>query len=252
MKSIIVSIMLCLLSISAYAYIPVEITSSNYYVGGYYRVSSSLEIIASGSYYASGTTPQANEITYGQPIDLFATASSSNEPFGVSSYSIASPGAFSYAFAQTDVTFRPLIDTTSIRFESFMECSGGPWFGFQGYIVDLTDNTVIWNPMDGLLLDYALPDGLPGAPLPVSYSSTELLPVIGGSSVTSIEYNFKADHLYGLHMLDITDANKDQTIATFSFPDLVSVPEPSTLALLGFGIVMLVISRRIAQAHRKV
>ncbi len=58
----------------------------------------------------------------------------------------------------------------------------------------------------------------------------------------------------GLYTLSLNVAGDDE-INSWAFFDNIeyhSVPEPSTVTLLGFGIVMMVISWRIAQAHRKV
>jgi hypothetical protein len=43
----------------------------------------------------------------------------------------------------------------------------------------------------------------------------------------------------------------DSELGSWAYFDNIKVPEPSTVALLDFGIVMLFVSRRIVQAHRK-
>jgi len=127
------------------------------------------------------------------------------------------------ASAQSEMTFSPLLDGTAnltVDFGRYYD------YGFtEGYVslFDLTSNQELWN--------YGWDHGQGNVPWD------------GGSSANlTLDTYFANDHTYYLSMFAGMDSNGDSELVKIGLSglEIVSVPEPSTMLLLGMVLVGLV------------
>ncbi|MGA2331551.1 MAG: PEP-CTERM sorting domain-containing protein [Syntrophales bacterium] len=223
--------------------IPVEVISSSFHAWGDYDVDYFIGVSpdppyllygnASDSYNNAGTTPQSGNISfYYDPYDE-AYASSSAHLFTASASTDArDESSHANARAQVDATFRPLNNFNTLDFS--WSNSGSRWYLVSGSLVDLTDNVVIWNVLAGMWILAGTPPG----------GVEDFKAEYGFAAVVPINYAFESDHVYSMDLFAWSNANWDGTTVSFGFPDLVTAPEPTTMLLLGLGLVGLAGLRR--------
>ena len=212
-----------LIALNAMAY-PVEVISSSSHVWGNYHgeyFDDNLQqmLKQDNSYDNVGIAPQSGGVSiYYEGTNLHAFSKANLFDISVDARAM---GSWSYesssgAYAQSDTTFRPLDNFNTL---DFTYKATDTWSWFNGSLVDVTDNVVIWD----LLLNGQ-----------DAY--------FGG--VDTINYAFQSDHLYSVHLYGNVGANADATAATFGFKDLKAVPEPATMLLLCLGLIGLVGMKR--------
>jgi hypothetical protein len=203
----------------------VDVIDSHYHVwGSTYGYDISIppggEPLAEDAYDNSASIPVSGQSIVYQ--DLWLTAYSNTYLFGVNVSATADDGQHSNAYAEAEWLFKPSRNFDTLNFSYNISFD---WYEFKGYLIDVTDNVVIWNPIS-YMFSFGESDPF------YTYAGWW-----SGSDTIAIDYAFQSDHLYGMHLYALANANGDGTSVSFGFPDLVAAPEPTTLLLLGLGLV---------------
>ena len=128
-----------------------------------------------------------------------------------------------HAYATTALTFMPIANGTASIDVSFLLGSPGDWTESMVRLVDLTTATNVW------ALGWGWRD-----PSMVTLKNT----------TTTLMTQFDATHQYQLTLLAHSNANGDTQKLTTQVTGLQTVPEPSTLLLMGIGAGAGAIRRR--------
>ncbi|OQB54620.1 MAG: PEP-CTERM motif protein [Deltaproteobacteria bacterium ADurb.Bin151] len=231
MQKVIISIFtiicFCLITLNAMAY-PVKLISNNSHVWGDYYIEYGVGVDDNwqfmpplqDSYDSMGNASQSGSVSC-STLHAFSSANLFDISIDAYGHLWDFPfgdlvGAYPRANAQTDTIFRPLYNFNTLNFKDAGWSDYG--YNFSGSLIDLTDNIVIWN---------------------ASYQA------IDPYGPVAINHAFQSDHLYSAHLYATGTANwGDSLNLSFGFTDLKAVPEPSTMFLLGLGLMGLAGLRR--------
>ncbi|PKN81008.1 MAG: hypothetical protein CVU51_14545 [Deltaproteobacteria bacterium HGW-Deltaproteobacteria-1] len=199
----------------------VEVIDSYYHVWGYAEgVNWDWDDIQSD--YIISVDKDAYDVSASAPINGeasrtgnygFSEAVSNTSLFGIS-INHSGLDAGSGAFATAEWTFRPVnaVNQLVIDFDKYI------WESGSAYLKDLTSGTV--------LLDFSV--------APLQFWSDNLI----------IDNNFMTDHTYRLAFSANDESYSDGGLARIQVLDMTAVPEPSSILLLGFGLIGLAGIRR--------
>jgi hypothetical protein len=130
-----------------------------------------------------------------------------------------------WAYATTALTFQPFVTGTAPIDLTFL--TGGMAFYSESQVTltDLTTMTQVWT-------------------LGWAYREDLVRRALVAAGTTTLMTTFDASHLYQLTIFGRTDARDDDQQLATRVTGLQSVPEPSTLLLIGIGVGAALVRRR--------